>query len=129
MREIKDQIERLYELQLKNLQYSPWIKKTSLPDRIEELDKEVEEVLLEAKLESAQGLKEELGDVLWDCLGIIVKAQDLGYCTVQEILDAAYDKFTQRKPFLLENCPVTELEEKKLWQEAKQKEKGIKHEY
>lgn len=64
--------------------------------------------------------------MLWDCLGIIAKAQELGYCTAQEVLDAAYEKFILRKPFLLEGRQVTQQEERELWEKLKQEERKFK---
>ena len=120
---MKDEIHILYELQKKNLIYSPWTKQASLLTRVNNIKEEVNEAVEEVKNEEWNKLKDELGDVLWDCLGAVAKAELDGHFTIKEILDHIHEKYTQRKPFLLEERHVTEEEETKIWLEVKAKQK------
>ena len=124
---MKDKIELLYELQKKNLIYSPWAKESSLKVRTENIREEIDEALAELEKGDFEGFKDEMGDVLWDCLGTIAKAESEGKLTMRGILDHIHDKFTARKPYLLEERHVTKEEETKIWQEVKEKQKNARN--
>ncbi len=121
---MKDEIEKLYELQKRNLIYSPWAQKTTLKERVNELHEEVDEALEELEKENWEKFKDEIGDVLWDCLGVIAKAEADGVLTIKGVLDHIHDKFTERKPYLLEERHVTREEETRVWHEVKEKQKN-----
>jgi tetrapyrrole methylase family protein / MazG family protein len=121
---MKDEIETLYELQKRNLIYSPWAKEQSLLRRVEELKGEVEEALEEVKNEEWDKFKDEIGDVLWDCLGAIARAEFEKKLTMKEVLDHIHSKFTARKPFLVEERHVTLDEEMSIWNDVKTKQKN-----
>ena len=121
---MKDQIAELYRLQKNNLLYSPWGKEATLTQRMKELREEVEEAFVELNNEKWNALKDEIGDVLWDCLGVISKAEHDGHFTIKEVLDNTYAKFTERKPFLVEEKHVTKEEELKVWNAAKKRQKN-----
>ena len=120
---MKDKICKLYELQQKNLIYSPWAKETSLQQRTQELKLEIDEALEELEKQDWQGFKDELGDVLWDCLGVIARAEFENKLTIHQVLDHIYEKFSERKPFLIEERHISREEEEKVWHIAKKKQK------
>lgn len=124
---MKDRIEKIYNLQQKNFIYSGWIKELSVKDHVKELQLEVQEALDEAEKEDWEAFKDEMGDALWDCLGIIANAERQGKLTMNEVLDHIYAKFTERKPYLLEERHVTKEEESKLWKEIKEKQKNARN--
>ena len=121
---MKERFEELYNLQQKNMIYSPWAKKTTLLQRVEELKSEIDEALDEVKAEEWDKFKDEIGDVLWDCLGVIARAEHEKHLTIKEVMDHIHQKFTARKPFLVQERHVTMEEELKAWNEAKQKQKN-----
>ncbi len=120
---MKDEIHFLYELQKKNFIYSVWSRETPLLTRIENIKEEVDEAIEEVKSEDWDKLKDELGDVLWDCLGAVAKAELDGHFSIKEILDHVRKKYTERKPYILEERHVTIEEETKIWKEVKAKQK------
>ena len=124
---MKDKFETIYNLQKKNLMYSPWAKETSLLTRVEELKSEVDEALIEVKKEKWDAFKDEMGDVLWDCLGALARAEHDGHFKIEEVFDHIHKKFTERKPFLLEEREVGREEELTIWREAKARQKNGKN--
>ena len=122
---MKEKLEAVYELQRKNLIYSPWAKQTTLLNRVKELQNEINEALEEAQQEEWGKFKDEMGDVLWDCLGVISRAEHENKFTMVEVLEHIHQKFTERKPYLLEEREVTLEEEQELWQKIKNKQKNV----
>jgi NTP pyrophosphatase (non-canonical NTP hydrolase) len=120
---MKNKIAELYKLQQNNLIYSPWGKEATIVQRTVELQEEVEEAMVEVKQERWDAFKDEIGDVLWDCLGVIAKAEHDGHFTIKDVLDNTHAKFTERKPFLLEERHVTKEEESSVWHAVKAKQK------
>ena len=125
---MKDKFEKVFLLQRANLLYSPWAKDTPLINRVKNIREEVDEAIAEVENKEFEKFKDEIGDVLWDCLGAISKAENDGHLTIEEVLDNIYRKFTTRKPFLLEGREVTLEEENRLWIESKQKQYGDRNE-
>lgn len=124
---MKERIERVYNLQKKNFIYSPFIKELSLANHFKELQLEIEEAKVELNKEDWPAFKDEMGDVLWDCLGVIGRAEIEGHFTMNEVLDHIHQKFTERKPYLLEERHVTIEEESKIWHEVKARQKNGKN--
>ena len=120
---MKDRFEKLFELQRNNLIFSPWAKDTPLIDRVKNIKEEVDEAIIEVENKEFEKFKDEIGDVLWDCLGAIAKAENEGHFTIQDVLDHIYKKFAKRKPFLLEKRHVTIEEEREIWNQVKNEEK------
>jgi NTP pyrophosphatase (non-canonical NTP hydrolase) len=118
------EFEALYELQKKNLIYSAWAKETSLLQRVQELKLEVDEALVEVKQKEWQKFKDEMGDVLWDCIGVIARAEHEGHLSMREVLEHIHEKFTARKPYLLTEQEVSREEERRIWKEVKEKQNG-----
>jgi tetrapyrrole methylase family protein / MazG family protein len=120
---MKDRFEKLYLLQRSNLIYSPWAKNTTLIERVRNIKEEVDEAITEIENQEYEKFKDEIGDVLWDCLGAIARAENEGHLTVEGVLEHIYQKFAKRKPFLLEERYVTKEEENEIWQKVKDEEK------
>ncbi|MBI2573238.1 hypothetical protein HYV86_05235 [Candidatus Woesearchaeota archaeon] len=115
----------LMELQRRNLVLSEWAQENTLKQRAIQMQEEVEELLTEINRAqpNTQRIKDELGDVLWDCLGTISRAEHEGLFKMQEVLAHIHTKFAERKPFLIENRKVSREEESRVWHEAKAKQK------
>ena len=119
----------LLELQRRNMVLSEWAQENTLKQRATQMQQEVEELMVELDRDNAKRIADELGDVLWDCVGTIARGEYEGKFKMQEILDHIHKKYTQRKPFLVANKKVTRDEEWKVWNEvkARQKEEQAKH--
>lgn len=81
---------------------------------LSEIKKEVDEVIEELPKQRKCYLEEELGDVLWDYLNILVALeQEIGIDT-QSVLERACKKYEER---------VSGIESGELWQDIKQRQK------
>lgn len=114
-------------MQQRNFLYSEWAQQTPLLERVEELQLEIAECLAEAKEQRWGEFQDEIGDVLWDCLGVIARAEHEGKFTVQDVLNHVYAKFTERKPYLLERRKVSRAKEHELWEQVKKKQKNARN--
>ena len=120
---MKQKFEELYKFMKLNHSLSEWAKNTSLKQRTEELQKEVQEMIDELNKGDHEEFKKEVGDVFWDLLGVMVKAEEEGILDIKELLHGVHEKFKGRKPFLLEGKSVSLDEEKNIWKKVKEKEK------
>ncbi len=120
---MKESFERLYELMKKNHKYSNWVQQTSLKNHAIELQKEVQELIEAVEKEDYKNFREELGDVLWDTLKLVIHAENEGWFKIKEMMEETHEKISRRKPFILEKREVTLDEEWKIWNEAKTREK------
>ena len=59
--------------------------------------------------------------------GIIAHAERDSKFTMNEVLDHIHQKFTERKPHLLEERHISIEEETKIWHEVKDKQKNGKN--
>ena len=123
---MKDKFEELYFFMKKNHELSEWVQNLSLKDSIQELKGEIDEMSVELDKNDFDKFRVELGDVFWDLLGVIVKAENEGHLNVKEFLNEIHEKYKQRKPFLLENKSVGIKEEWRIWEEVKKKERTRK---
>ena len=73
-----------------------------------------------------ENLKEELGDLFWDTLMVILIAEKEGLFKSSEPMAALIGKMRRRKPFLFTGQKVTLAEAEQMWAEAKLKEKTQK---
>ncbi len=124
---MKHKFEELYQFIKLNHQLSEWAQKTTLKERTKELKKEINEMMKELEKDDPENFRKELGDVLWDLLGIIVRAEDEGLLDIKKFLDEVHNKYKQRKPFLLGKKKVSLEEEKRIWRKIKIKEKNAKN--
>ena len=118
--------EDLLKAQRNNNKYSDWFKTQQIIEHYKELIDEVEEVVLAVKNDDMDNLEEELGDVLWDAMGLIAIAEREHGLKFENIVDRVIEKFKERKPHLFEERPVTREEERDVWNKAKaiQKERA-----
>lgn len=114
---------RLLEFQRKNYDYSEWCRQMTLPKYVDELCKEVEEMKAELEKNEMDKFTQELGDVVWDTLGLLALAEKQGILNVNELLQDIHQKFRRRKPFVLEERKISLVEEEQLWREVKRQEK------
>ena len=78
------------------------------------------EELIEAVLEKDKDdIRDELGDVIIDCVHLAIAAD----IPIEEVLQGAIDKMNRRKPFLAEDREVSMDEAKRIWKQVKKHEK------
>lgn len=81
---------------------------------ISEIRKEIEEVVEELPKNRPCYLEDELGDVLWDYLNIILCLEKEAGVTIEDILSRACKKYNER---------ISGIENGKLWKDIKSKQK------
>src|SRR3989344_5382537 len=121
---MKNEFEELYNFIKLNDKLSPWAKETTFQERIVDLLIEIQEMKVELEKEDYEEFRKEVGDVLWDVLCIIAKAESKKILSIDTLLPQILEKFKRRKPFLLEGKKVTKEEELRIWSEVKKKEKN-----
>lgn len=111
--------EELYNTLTLDRQKSAWSKEQTLNTRCHELAKEVKEVQEALESSDNEHIADELGDVLWDLLSLIIIAQEKRITTIDDILQSKIDKIKRRKPWLLTEENVSVTEELRRWKEIK----------
>ena len=105
----------------KNLfdQTNPWSNGSST--YIEEIQKEIQEVAEEIPLDRKPYLEDELGDVLWDYLNLVLALEKEKGIKLEDVLERATLKYEERISGIENGIP---------WKETKEKQKiALKKEY
>lgn len=92
--------------------HSAWTRTQSLRDRLSRLAEEVEEAkaAVDAGRDPAE-LCNELGDVLWDWITVVIEAEALKLFLMEDVIRGAIQKLHRRKPFLFNGTPMMSLDE------------------
>src|SRR3989338_1939171 len=117
----------LYRFVKEAHKYSTWAQQCTIEQRASDIKGEVDEMLAELERKNMPEFKKELGDVFWDVLCLIAKAEEEGLVDVKELLQNVHEKFKQRKPFVQEKRKATEEEEERIWREVKKREQHERH--
>lgn len=123
---MKHTFEELYNFQLHNQKEAPWCQDETMAERAEELRGEIDELLKEIEAQNVEEMKDEMGDVLWDTLALLAKAENKKLFTAKEVMEHTLQKFKRRKPFLLTGEKITKEQENKIWEEIKEQERNEK---
>lgn len=121
---MKEKFNELLDAIEKNVEFCPFVKKSNIEEYYKEIIAEANEIKEALEKKDNENLKEELGDVLWDTLTTIKIGERQGLFSSKEIIEMSLEKAKRRKPFIFENRTVSLEEQKKIWDEAKAKEKG-----
>lgn len=124
---MKERFSELYDTVKKDRDFSPWSKNNTFKERFEELVNEVQEAREALEKNDLSNLREEIGDILWDTLFLIIIAEEEKLFTGKEVIHEVIEKFKRRKPHIFENKLVDMEEEVRIWKEAKMKEKEAKN--
>lgn len=88
------------------------------------IEDELKEVRKEILDNDKENLEDELGDLLWVTLNLISKLDATGKIDRNKICTNAYNKFSERMPYVLEKRRETDPKVRtKLWREVKAKQK------
>ncbi len=115
--------EEFLKLARKTLSDCPWCTMQTIESYSHQLESEAKEVAAAVKSGDRENLKEELGDLFWDTLMVMLIAEKEGLFKPSESLRYLIDKMKRRKPFLFTGQKVTLAEAESMWAEAKAGEK------
>ena len=119
---IEKQLAELYLFMKRTNEYSEWWRESTLQQWVQELQQEVAEMKVELEKNDQEKFRQELGDVLWDVLALILKSEEKGIVNLEELLPEIQKKFKRRKHFVVEGKKVSKAEEAKIWEEVKRRE-------
>ena len=123
---VKDKLSELLELIKKDLELSEWSKRLKVKDQHSWFLDEVEELKAAMAKEDWENYKEELGDILWDLLKLILIAEKEGKLDAKETINQIMEKIKKRKPHLSLGKKLTAEEEEKQWYQIKAQSKKWK---
>ena len=119
------QFEEFVKLARKTLAECPWASLQDVRSYVQQLSSEAEEVKAAVANGDYGNLKEELGDLFWDTLMVMLIAEKEGKFKSTEPIVALVEKMKRRKPFLFTGQKVTLEEAERMWAEAKAREHKI----
>ena len=119
--------EEMIKIARQNRKYSTYVRELDIDTHIHELISEVNEVEEAIKNKDMENLKEELGDVLWDTVTMLVICEEKYGFGIDDSINNVIEKMKGRKPHIFEKKILTLEEEKVIWDAAKVKEKMIRN--
>lgn len=118
----KEHLEKLLEAVKNNMIYCPWVKEQDIETYKEEIMSEAKEISKAISEKDYENLKEELGDLLWDTLAMILIAERDGYFKAKDVINSIIKKMKARKPHIFEEKHVTKEEAARVWKKGKAKQ-------
>lgn len=109
-----EEMSTLLELSKRKYQFDKKETKYDSHLYIEEMKKELDEVLVELQNGTRVHLEDELGDVLWDFCNIVVALEKNGSISLHEVFRRSCEKYEQR---------ISGIEQGKRWEDIKKEQK------
>jgi tetrapyrrole methylase family protein/MazG family protein len=104
----------------------PWDKKQTNESILKYLKEETEEFIQALKEKDYKGIKEELGDILWQVIFHSQILKEKNILTIEDVIDNLCKKMIRRHPHVFSNKKVkNEKEVIENWEKIKEKEKRI----
>ena len=122
---MKQTFEEFIAIVEKRLARDPWVRDANISGFSEHIALEAKELLDATKANDIEQIKEELGDVIMNCVHACKLAEEQGLFTLRDVFQTANEKMKRRCPYVLdeEHKPLTKEEAVRLWKEAKKIEK------
>lgn len=117
-----EEFQKLYKLLILDRKHSQWSRENTIIGRAKELQGEVEEMIKGFEKNDLDNFKEEVGDVLWDLMALMVIAEEKEILDTKNIIEEIITKLNRRKPWLSGGKKVTKEEELRIWKEIKSSE-------
>lgn len=104
----------------------PWDKKQTNESILKYLKEETEEFIKEVEKKNYKGMKEELGDILWQVLFHSQILKEKNIFTIDQVIDNLCRKMIRRHPHVFGNKKFkNEKEIIENWEKIKRDEKSI----
>lgn len=123
---MKEDFEELYEFCKNTRKICPWTQQFTSEEFGRQFLSEAKEVKEALDNKNYENLEEELGDALVDLLTLAVIAEDEGKINTKNIIKKVLNKFKERKPHVFEGRKISLEEAKKIFYEAKARQKAKK---
>lgn len=120
---MKTKFSELIDAIEKDRKYNPYTLEKTTVEYAKEILNEANEVMQALDNNDNKNLQEELGDVLWDLLMTIHIAEQEKRINSREVINGVIEKFKRRKPYIFEEITPSKEDAKKIWHDAKNKEK------
>ncbi|MFO8016543.1 MAG: MazG nucleotide pyrophosphohydrolase domain-containing protein [Candidatus Woesearchaeota archaeon] len=123
---MEESFKRLNELCRKLRRECPWDSRQTIESYFRYVLDEAEEFNEAAEKGDHEGMKEELGDVMWNLLMISRMAEEKGMFSIRDAMESAHEKMVRRHPHVFngESDNVEDIERR--WKEIKREEKNRK---
>ena len=115
-------LRKLAELLERNDKYDPWIDEVSVQEVLETVKEEIAELYQAVEKSDIENIKEELGDLLWTALLVVLSVKRNFDIDVEEAIELLEKKMRNRKPYIFEGIKPTLNEAVDIWIKAKEKE-------
>ncbi len=119
-------LQEMIELVRKCRENCPWCKEQTFEQHLEHVFSEAKELMEEVKRKDTEGMKEELGDLVWDVMMLLHIAEHSKMLDPDEVIGRVVEKMKRRKPYIVKGEDVTIEEAMRIWNEEKAKEKKAK---
>ena len=121
-----DSFEKIITLIKQLRKECPWDKKQPIHTFIKGVHDEAEELLRASDNNDAAALRDEVADVLWDALAVVIIAEEKGLFTLKDVFEHQHEKMVRRHPHIFEKKKLNPEDVEKLWQLIKNKEREEK---
>ncbi|MBT3406851.1 hypothetical protein HN419_06870 [Candidatus Woesearchaeota archaeon] len=122
---MKDRFDEFYEILKIDRKNSDFSRKRDLFDLHEHLAGEVEELKQALDNDDGHNVMEELGDVFWNTLMMMIMAEEKYDFTGKDVIEDSLAKIRRRKDHIFdENNGLSREEELDKWKKVKVKEKN-----
>lgn len=127
MKKKKFKFEDVLKIMEKLREKCPWDKKQTNESILRYLREETEEFIKEVKEKNYEGMKEELGDILWQVVFHSQILKEKNIFTIDDVIDCVCKKMIRRHPHVFGNKKVKDEKEViENWEKIKKKEKETK---
>lgn len=127
MKKKKYKFEDVLKIMEKLRERCPWDKKQTNESILKYLKEETEEFIKEVKEKNYEGMKEELGDILWQVVFHSQILKEKNIFTIDDVIDCVCKKMIRRHPHVFGNKKVKDEKEViENWKKIKKKEKETK---
>jgi len=127
MKKKKYKFEDVLKIMEKLREKCPWDRKQTNESILKYLREETEEFIKEVKEKNYEGMKEELGDILWQVVFHSQILKEKNIFTIDDVIDCVCKKMIRRHPHVFGNKKVKDEKEViENWEKIKKKEKKTK---
>ncbi|MCM8803821.1 MAG: hypothetical protein NC833_01020 [Candidatus Omnitrophica bacterium] len=126
MKKKKYKFEDAVKIMEKIRKKCPWDKKQTNESILKYLKEEIEEFIKEIENKNYEGMKEELGDILWQVLFHSQILKEKKIFTIDQVIDNLCKKMIRRHPHVFENKKIKDEKEViENWEKIKKIEKSL----